>query len=164
MLIKYASIADLDVIHDLAYRIWPSAYGAILSSNQLRYMLEKIYAIPSLQNQVLQLKHHFIILFEKEIPIGFASYSPKEEGSKIFKLHKIYVLPVKQGSGSGRFLLNYIIDEIVIAGATSLELNVNRFNPAKSFYEKQGFSVKEEVDIAIGQGFFMNDYIMERLL
>ncbi|MDQ6904821.1 MAG: GNAT family N-acetyltransferase [Bacteroidota bacterium] len=163
MLIKDASIKDLEVIHDLAHKIWPAAYSAILSQEQLRYMLEKIYALASLQHQVSQLKHHFIILLEEEIPIGFASFSPKKDGSKIFKLHKIYVLPQKQGSGSGKFLLNHVINSITEAGATSLELNVNRHNVAKSFYEKHGFSIKEEVDIPIGEGFFMNDYIMERV-
>jgi ribosomal protein S18 acetylase RimI-like enzyme len=39
-------------------------------------------------------------------------------------------------------------------------LNVNRFNPAVSFYEKYGFrTVKEEV-IDIGQGFVMDDFVM----
>jgi len=163
MLIKDASIKDLDVIHDLAHKIWPTAYGAILSPEQLRYMLEKIYAVASLQNQVSQLKHHFILLLDEEIPSGFASFSSKEDGSKIFKLHKIYVLPEKQGSGSGKFLLDHVINLITLAGATSLELNVNRHNSAKTFYERQGFSIKNEVDIPIGEGFFMNDYIMERV-
>jgi ribosomal protein S18 acetylase RimI-like enzyme len=39
-------------------------------------------------------------------------------------------------------------------------LNVNRFNPAVSFYEKYGFrTVKEEV-IDIGNGFVMDDFVM----
>jgi len=28
------------------------------------------------------------------------------------------------------------------------------------FYEKRGFTISEEVDIGIGEGYFMNDYIM----
>ena len=163
MLIKDASIKDLGIIHDLAHKIWPTAYGTILSPEQLQYMLEKIYAVPALQNQISQLGHHFIIILEANIAIGFASFSPREEGSKIFKLHKIYVLPKKQGRGRGKFLLDYVINIITQAGATSLELNVNRHNSAKSFYERQGFSIKAEVDIPIGEGFFMNDYIMERI-
>ena len=42
----------------------------------------------------------------------------------------------------------------------SLELNVNRNNPAIRFYVKLGFHIIDEVDIAIGSGFYMNDYIM----
>ena len=49
-------------------------------------------------------------------------------------------------------------------GATVLQLNVNRHNTAKSFYEKLGFAVIKEEDIDIGSGYFMNDYIMEKRL
>jgi hypothetical protein len=38
---------------------------------------------------------------------------------------------------------------------------VNRYNKAKDFYEKAGFKIIETVDIEIGNGFYMNDYVME---
>jgi ribosomal protein S18 acetylase RimI-like enzyme len=38
-------------------------------------------------------------------------------------------------------------------------LNVNRYNPAKDFYEKLGFKIILEEDIPIGQ-YWMNDYVM----
>jgi len=41
---------------------------------------------------------------------------------------------------------------------------VNRQNNAKNFYEKLGFVVIKEEDIDIGNGYFMNDYVMEMML
>ena len=41
-----------------------------------------------------------------------------------------------------------------------MELNVNRSNRAKGFYERMGMRVVREGDFPIGGGFFMNDYIM----
>ena len=79
--IKVAALNDLPVIHDLAYAIWPNAYGDILSPGQLKYMLDKIYSLSSLQNQLLNLHHNFIIVLDNDIPVGFASFSPKEENS-----------------------------------------------------------------------------------
>jgi len=35
---------------------------------------------------------------------------------------------------------------------------------AKNFYEKLGFVVIEEKDFDIGNGHFMNDYVMEKKL
>jgi len=64
--------------------------------------------------------------------------------------------------GAGKKLIEYIILAIKKAGATALQLNVNRMNAAKIFYEKLGFTVLYEEDIAIGNGYFMNDYIMEK--
>ncbi|HQW45417.1 MAG TPA: GNAT family N-acetyltransferase, partial [Chitinophagaceae bacterium] len=82
----------------------------------------------------------------------------------IFKLHKIYVLTSQQGKGTGRFLIDYIISQIRPMGATSLQLQVNRDNAAKSFYEKLGFVILKEADFDIGNGYFMRDYVMEKKL
>jgi ribosomal protein S18 acetylase RimI-like enzyme len=40
-------------------------------------------------------------------------------------------------------------------------VNVNRHNKALHFYEKYGFKIIREEDIDIGEGYFMNDYVME---
>ncbi len=123
--------------------------------------MRKFIPIGSLQNQYITLQHHFIIVSDNDIPVGFASYSPKEKNSSVFRLHKIYVLPEQQGKGTGKIPLEYVINSVKEMGATSLELNVNRFNKARYFYEKQGFVVTGEQDIDIGGSFFMNDYLME---
>jgi ribosomal protein S18 acetylase RimI-like enzyme len=96
------------------------------------------------------------------LPVGFASYS--EVNPSIYKLHKIYILPNQQGFGIGKQVIDYIIDDIQQRGATALQLNVNRNNPAKNFYEKIGFEVVRSEDGDIGNGYFMNDYIMEKKL
>jgi len=159
--IKEGGLKDLPVINNLAHAIWPAAYSAILSPEQLTYMLDNIYALASLENQFLHLHHKFIIAYNENVPVGFASFSPEEEESLVFHLHKIYVLPRQQGSGTGKMLLDYVINKIKEGGATSLTLNVNRYNKARFFYEKRGFIIAQEVDIDIGEGYFMNDYIME---
>lgn len=160
IVIRQAQIEELNTIRDLALEIWPSAYGDILSKEQLEYMLQKIYSIPSLTHQYEVLKHQFILIIENNHPIGFASYSPHEDAS-IYHLNKIYVLPGQQGKNVGKKMLEYITDDIKNEGAQSLQLNVNRFNKAVHFYEKQGFAIIREEDIDIGNGYFMNDYVME---
>jgi len=46
-------------------------------------------------------------------------------------------------------------------GGNRLLLQVNRDNNANGFYEKHGFTILKEIDLAIGNGYFMNDYVME---
>ena len=41
-----------------------------------------------------------------------------------------------------------------------VELNVNRNNKAVTFYEHMGMHKDRQGDFPIGNGFFMNDYIM----
>lgn len=158
--IKPAEINDLPVIRKLAYEIWPSAYGKILGKAQLDYMLDKIYSASALTHQMNVLKHHFILVSENKMPIGFAAFSA-HINPFIYHLNKIYVLPDQQGKNIGKQILDYIISEIKKSGATSLQLNVNRHNKAFHFYEKQGFRIIREEDIDIGEGYFMNDYVLE---
>ncbi|MEO6637195.1 MAG: GNAT family N-acetyltransferase [Ginsengibacter sp.] len=158
--IKSAGLQELTTIQSLAHEIWPLTYRDILSPGQLEYMIDKIYSISSLQHQLVLLKHKFILAFNDGKPVAFASYSADDTNTR-YKLQKIYVLPGLQGTGTGKFILNNIINIARVAGAVSIELNVNRHNKAKRFYENFGFKIMEEADIDIGQGYYMNDYIMK---
>lgn len=160
IIIRRAEIADMPAVRGLAYEIWPSAYGKFLSKAQLDYMLGKMYSLTSLEHQFNVLKHSFIIVSADEIPVGFASYSRHEHDAG-YHLNKIYLLNDQRGKNLGKKMLNYIIAEIKKTDAKTLQLNVNRYNSAIHFYEKQGFEIIREEDIDIGEGFFMNDYVME---
>lgn len=157
IIICEAMIEDIETIHKLAHEIWPTAYDEIISAKQLTYMLKLIYSKASLQKQ-FDTGHNFLIVEEDNKAIAFASYNKLKKG--IFKLQKIYALPQEQGKGIGKMLINYIIEKIKKENATALLLNVNRNNKAKQFYERLGFKVISEEDIDIGEGYFMNDYIM----
>ena len=157
--IRHATDEDITLIRELSLQVWPQTYASILSKEQIDYMLDMMYSEASLHRQ-LQDNHHFIIVYNAGVPVGFASYSRLQ--SNLFKLQKIYVLPVHQGRGTGRFIVEQIISDIQEQGAETLLLNVNRNNVARHFYEKLGFEVICEEDIDIGNGFFMNDYIMEK--
>jgi len=153
---------DIPLIRDIAFKTWPLTYGSILTKEQIEYMLDMLYSEKSLQDQMLVQKHEFIIVLDGVAPIGFASFSMIEP--KVYKLHKIYILPEYQGKGTGRFTMDQLIRAMRSATATTLLLNVNRQNNAKDFYERIGFTVLKEEDIDIGNGYFMNDYVMEMKL
>ncbi len=108
-------------------------------------------------------QHTFFLAEFAEEPVGFASFSASDEPG-IFKLHKLYVKSGIQGRGLGRALINHILLELDALKATALELNVNRNNNARSFYEKLGFQVIREEDIDIGNDYWMNDYVMRLAL
>ena len=160
--IKKAEIDDIPLIRELTFRVWPQTYASILSQEQIDYMLEMMYSEFSLKNQMTKDGCQFIIVYENGNPVGFASYS--EEETHRWKLNKIYVLQNQQGKGTGKHMINYIIEEIKKQNANSLYLQVNRYNNAKSFYEKLGFAEIDFINLDIGNGYFMNDYVMEKKL
>ncbi len=159
--IRTASAADVTLIHEMAWQIWPTSYRDILSHDQITYMLHLLYNQEKLLEQIEQ-QVTFIIAFEKFQPVGFASFSLI--GPLVYKLHKLYVLPSQQGKGTGRFIIDHLEKYIRSNGAKALHLNVNRQNSAKKFYEKLGFTVIGEADTDIGNGYFMNDFVMEKML
>ena len=158
--LKKAKEKDLNIIRELAYQIWPSTYHAYLSQEQIDYMLDKMYNQTILIQQ-LKNGHVFIIAQETKRDIGFAEFSVLNPKEQIYKLHKLYVLPQLQGKGAGTLLVNEAVNLVKKKGATAIQLNVNRNNKAKDFYEKLGFKIKEIIDLDVGNGFFMNDYVME---
>ena len=107
MTISIAQKSQLFIIKELAYIIWPVAYGEILSKEQLDYMLDLIYDIESLDKQVDN-NHVFLLVEDNNQFIGFAAYELNFENSNKTKIQKFYVLPKIQGKGIGKNLINYI--------------------------------------------------------
>lgn len=170
--IKPAGLQEIESIHSLAHRIWRVSYKDMISPEQMDYMLNMMYSHDSLQYQVEKQKHTFIIACDEGVPayrtgrpVGFAAYFPKYDISPgIYRLDKLYVLPDQQGKGIGKKLIDHITSVIKPLGAALLELTVNRNNKALTFYQKLGFSIVSEIDQPIGEGFFMNDYVMQKEL
>jgi GNAT superfamily N-acetyltransferase len=154
--IRKAGMNDIPVIHALAQSIWPVTYQHILSPSHMEYMLNLFYHPESLKDQM---KTHNFIIAELQEPVGFASYSSTEQPN-VYKLHKLYVKTDVHRKGLGKALVDYILEQLKMMGASALCLNVNRHNKARQFYEKLGFHVIRHEDIDIGNGYQMNDYVM----
>jgi ribosomal protein S18 acetylase RimI-like enzyme len=157
--IRNAVTTDIPLIRRLAQEIWPETYGQLLSKDQLTYMLELFYSPTALDTQMRE-GHRFLILEEDGVPQGFADFSEIDPPGTV-KLHKLYVLPSGQGKGWGRQLLERVIALSSALEAHAVLLQVKRDNKAKHFYEKMGFRVLHELDLEIGGGFFMRDYVMQ---
>jgi len=156
--ITKATIADIPLIRQLTFAIWPQTYSSIISKEQIDYMLEQMYDPATLQKQIEEDGCTFIIVYDDKEPVAFASYNETEPTT--WKLNKIYILSTQQGKGTGKFIIHFIVDEIKAKGAKALQLQVNRDNKAKDFYEKLGFKIIQTADFDIGNGYFMNDYVM----
>jgi GNAT superfamily N-acetyltransferase len=155
---------ELLLIQGIAQATWPSTFAGILSSEQIAYMLNWMYALPMLESQVEQ-GHYFLVAEEQGDAIGFAGFELNHlEGPKA-KLHKLYLLPSSQGKGVGKCLLLEVAKRAREAGQKSLVLNVNKYNKkAIDFYLAMGFvTIRQEVN-DIGQGYVMDDDVMELTL
>jgi ribosomal protein S18 acetylase RimI-like enzyme len=161
--IRQATINDLETIRQIAADTWWATYTAILEKEQISFMLDEIYSVEKIHWQLKNNTQTYLLLIQDDKPVAFAAYSPREEDPEIYKLHKLYCLPETQGKGYGKILIDEVGNKTIEAGKRMLDLNVNRHNKAKSFYEKMGFQVAYEEDIPIGR-YWMNDYVMRKEL
>ena len=163
MTFSVATNSQLEIIQDLAKAIWPDAYGAILSQEQLEYMMEMMYSLDSLENQ-LKNNNVFLLVKEENDFIGFASYELNFQNSNKTKIHKLYVLPTIQGKGVGKNLILHIQEIAKKNTNAALILNVNKYNKAKDFYLHNQFEIADSLVVDIGNGYVMDDFVMEKMI
>jgi ribosomal protein S18 acetylase RimI-like enzyme len=158
--IRRADVNDCALIHQMAEEAFPATYREILTKEQIDFMMDWMYSIPNLRKQMEEEGHVYLLAYEECEACGYVSVQP--EGRDLFHLQKIYVLPYFQGAHCGRFLFDEAVKYIkeVHPSPCRMVLNVNRHNKALHFYEHLGMKKVREGDFPIGNGYFMNDYIM----
>ena len=158
--IRKATLEDIPVIRAMASVAFPDTYREILSPEQIDYMMEWMYSPESLHRQMTAEGHIYYIASLDEEPAGYLSIQP--EGEETYHLQKLYILPLHQGKQLGKRLFKQAITAIKELHPTpcQMRLNVNRNNKALAFYQKMGMTKVDEGDFAIGNGYYMNDYIM----
>ena len=144
----------------MATIVFPHTYRDILSSAQIAYMMEWMYSAESLYRQLTEEGHIYYLAYWGDVPAGYLSIQP--EGEHTYHLQKLYVMPDFQGKQLGRLLFGQAIDAIkqLHPAPCRMLLNVNRNNKALYFYQKMGMTMVSEGDFPIGNGYYMNDYIM----
>ncbi len=162
-LIKTAE-EHIPLIKAIADEVWPKTFGDILSPAQIVYMMDMMYSEEAIKQQMNEWNHHYLLAKEGDDYLGYVSYETGYKGKPWTKVHKIYVLSTSQGKGVGRFLIDAVSAIAKEKGDTELSLNVNRYNKAIEFYKKVGFGIIGNEDIDIGNGFLMEDYIMNKKL
>ena len=94
------------------------------------------------------------------------------QGNSRYNFQKIYARREVQGRGVGRYMIEQGIEWVRRCEERlqpephdiTIELFVNRRNKAVDFYRYMGFEIVDTRDHAIGNDFYMNDYIMQRII
>ncbi len=161
IVLKEANNQDVVLINQLAEQTFGHTYGEILSAEQLAYMFEMMYAPYNIIYQMEVDGHRYFIAYEGDKPCGYISFS--RQAKDLYNLEKIYILPAFQGKGIGREMVEFafgFVKKWNNDAPCRMELHVNRANKAHLFYEHMGMVVDRSGDFDIGEGYFMNDYIM----
>ncbi|MGD1320476.1 GNAT family N-acetyltransferase [Chryseobacterium sp. 2R14A] len=160
-----ASEENIPLIQNLAKRSWENAYAEILSKEQMNYMLETMYSENEISEHLKKPHYHYYLVFDENSNeydgfLGFENHY-KENTTK---LHRIYLVPESKGKGLGKKTLDFLNEKVKENGDNRIILNVNKYNSAQKFYESQGYKIYDEGVFDIGNGYVMDDYLMEKML
>lgn len=143
----------------LASEIWHEFFVSILSVDQIDYMVDKFLSyFAILENKKQGYDYYFIE--DQNDRVGFVAF--KLEEKKLF-LSKLYVKREYRGKGYASQTFQFLENQACLAKKEAIYLTVNKYNAsAIHVYERKGFNTIESVVTDIGNGFVMDDYIMEK--
>ena len=148
-------------VRKLAETIWPVCYKDILSVEQIRYMMDLMYSEEVISQEVSDGIQYRFVEVDGNIA-GYLAWGAWQAVPRTAKLHKLYLLPEKQGQGIGSSAVALVKQLLKKAGVRRLRLNVNLLNNnAIKCYSRNGFTMVQLENNDIGNGFFMTDYVME---
>jgi ribosomal protein S18 acetylase RimI-like enzyme len=155
---------ELEVVRRLSHEIWPVAYREMISAEQIRYMLERMYAPDELRQEMVVRGVKYALLESAGCPCGYMAWELVPNDRSIF-LHKLYVKPELHGRGVGAASLRWLVQEAGKENATCIRLRVNRNNHrAIRAYLRAGFTFGHDLVSDIGGGFVMDDHVMVKIL
>ncbi len=153
------SEADVRRLAKVAREVWREANVTFCTPEQVEYMIEKFQSFEAITGQLMHGYRYFLIEEGDEI-LGYFGVQP--QGERLF-LSKFYILKKNRGQGLFSLGLERMKELCHEEQLESIYLTVNRNNRrAYEVYLAKGFKVIAEEDNSIGEGFEMNDYIMEK--
>ncbi|ADU13476.1 GNAT family N-acetyltransferase [Asticcacaulis excentricus] len=157
--ISEATLDDLPRIQVLARDIWPECFAGILPPERIEPMVEAIYALDTLRDDVQMRGHRYWLAQADGRDAGYVS--AYQEGARLW-LKKLYLHRACRGRGTGKALIDTILN--AFPDARELALYVNDGNaPAIAFYHAQGFEIEATVPVRMGP-FDFTDHIMRKAL
>ena len=146
---------------DFASEVFIDYYIPLIGEKQARYMADLFLSQDAILKLIDDGAVFRLVKDEGEI-IGFCEYK-KEEG-RLF-LSKLYARKDRRHKGVGRFMFEDVKAYARQNDLKKIYLTVNKGNtPSYEIYLHLGFKVIDSVVNDIGQGYVMDDYIMEYTL
>lgn len=167
MATKFIPVKDDDQIETLASLadvIWHEYWPDIISKEQTDYMVEKYQSVEAITDQINNQSYEYFFINNGETNVGFFGLQPDPENEKLF-LSKLYVAKNYRGQGFASDAFTFLENFCQERGLDAIWLTVNKNNrKAIDVYKIKGFETVRKQTKDIGEGFCMDDYIMEKHL
>lgn len=150
---------QLTQLVQLANIIWHEYFINIISEKQINYMVDKFQSYNAIDKAIQEEGYVYFLGYEDDVLIGYCGVKP--EGDRLF-LSKLYLHKEKRGLHLSSVLLQYAIAYARKEKKSALYLTCNKYNQhSLDIYYAKGFQQIDEVETDIGNGFIMDDYVLQ---
>ena len=158
-MIKYEKAVNIDKLVTLSSLIWHEYWKEYLSDEQINYMIDKFQSKEAIENQIQNEFYTYYYIYYNRDMVGYIGLANRD--NYLF-LSKFYLKKEVRHMGIGSRTFEFIKDCARIQKYKKIVLTVNKGNSNSiSAYTKWGFNVVDSVVTDIGNGFVMDDYVME---
>lgn len=152
-------VEDLEELSKLAAEIWHEYWIDLLSEEQIEYMLEKFQSKNAIEEQITNEKYAYFYIISRGRIVGYTGLCVKND---YLFISKFYIKKEFRNKGYGGRAFELMIKYAKMSARYKLRLTVNKNNKKTiRTYTNWGFRKIESVVVDIGNGFVMDDYIME---
>ncbi|MGN0771649.1 MAG: GNAT family N-acetyltransferase [Christensenellales bacterium] len=152
---------EIETFSQYAKGIWGEYFTALLSGEQIAYMLDMFLSVEVLTKQFDGDYKYFYCYYRGE-KVGFIGLEYEKDA--LF-LSKLYLSKEFRGRGLASRMFAFIEQQAKSCGLNRIYLTCNKYNKhSLDVYAAKGFEIVESVMTDIGQGFVMDDYVLEKKL
>ncbi len=150
---------DVKELAALAKDIWFEYWNSILTLGQIYYMVNKFQSEIAINEQIEHENYSYYFIQENGVKIGYFGIEPQEN---CLFLSKLYISKDSRNKGYGHIAFEIIKKIALNNDLTKIQLTVNKQNMQTiHIYEKWGFKMLHPMVTNIGNGYQMDDYLME---
>jgi len=139
--IKEGTIEDAFNIWQLIEKTWIESGIGNFENRELLQNLKGIYSKEKVAIEIEEKIQCYLIIYEQNNAVAFASYSFTEHSMLDFRIHKIYNLKYTQGKGYIKILINRIEQIALSKNGSHLFIHISRQSRKKEYLEALGFKL-----------------------
>ena len=148
----------------LADEIWHEYWPALIGEAQTDYMVDQFQSLEAIERDMRESAYEYWLLRADEDgrTVGYTGGHVEPETNRFF-ISKIYLRAEERGHGFASQTIRFYEELARARQLDALYLTVNKRNDlAIRAYVGKGFETIDSVETDIGDGFIMDDYIMEK--
>ncbi len=155
--------ADQEALAKLASEIWHEYWPALIGPEQTDYMVENFQSLKAIKRDMAENAYEYwFVVDETGKTVGYTGGHEEPETSRFF-ISKIYLLAEERGKHYASQVIAFYAALCRDRDLHSMYLTVNKRNELGiRAYLGKGFVTIESVETDIGNGFVMDDYVMEK--